>query len=936
MRLRTLALTTLFLCVTFISGMPGGRALADEAWVFTTVAGVPPGSADGVGSAARFYYPSGCAVDAAGNVYVADHGNHCIRKITPTGVVSVFAGRAETAGSNDGNLGSALFDGPEAVAFDKSGNMYVAEGHTCIIRKITPDGTVTTLAGLAGNSGNVNGTGSQARFTRPKALTVDTQGNVYVADDRDHTIRKITPAGVVTTLAGLAGSYGSTNGTGSAARFGYPSGITIDASGNLYVADWGTSTIRKVTPGGTVSTFAGIADTYGSNDGSAATAHFGNPSAIAIDGNGNLYVTDGGNNNVRKITPGGSVSTLAGLAGTTGSADGTGSAARFNLPYGIAADSQGNLFVGDNFNHILRKVTPAGVVTTFAGYASAGSEDGGAGVARFSGPADVEVDASGNLFVADSQNHTVRKITPAGEVTTFAGLAGASGSANGQGSGARFAYPHFLALAATGELYVGDVGNATVRKITPNGTVSLFAGSTGDYGSNDGTGSNARFGYPGGMAADAAGNVFVADYINSTIRKITPLGSVSTLAGMPGSQGTVNASGSSARFDGPVGLAIAPDGNIFVTDYIGATVRKVTPGGAVTTVAGLARTRGTADGSGSAARFEYPQGIGVDAEGSVFVGDEGAADLRKITAGAVTTIGGTPYRYGWNSGLGADARFDEPTGIDFDANGIVYIADRSTNTIRRGVKCVTGALCELNGRFQLTLDARDPRTGTTGPGVPLQQNDLFGFFSIPALTGNKGNPEVFVKLLDGRGVNGNFWVFYGGLTDFEYTLNVKDTTTGITKSYKKPGGTSNGGFDVGSGVTSETCAGNVAGTPQPSVSPTPCSAGSDKLCLNGGRFKIEVAARDPRTGNRGPGVSIPQGDLFGYFAIPALTGNPSNPEVFVKVLDGRVINGYFWIFFSGLTDLEYTMTVTDTTTGTVKSYTKAGGSACGAFDTKAF
>lgn len=250
--------------------------------------------------------------------------------------------------------------------------------------------------------------------------------------------------------------------------------------------------------------------------------------------------------------------------------------------------------------------------------------------------------------------------------------------------------------------------------------------------------------------------------------------------------------------------------------------------------------------------------------------------------------------------------------------------------------CPLGTLCTLGGRFQLSLTARDHRTGATGLGLSTQKNDISGFFSIPALTFDASNPEVFVKVLDGRPINGNFWVFFGGLTDLEYTLTLNDSVAGTSKSYTKPGGSSQGGFDVGSGVAPETCQGEVDGTPRAAETPAPCAAGSDRHCLNSGRFRVTLAARDPRTGATGSGLSIPGSDLFGYFSIPALTNNPENPEVFVKVLDGRPINGHFWVFFSGLTDLGYTLTVTDTVTGIAKDYTKSPGSACGAFDSNAF
>lgn len=260
----------------------------------------------------------------------------------------------------------------------------------------------------------------------------------------------------------------------------------------------------------------------------------------------------------------------------------------------------------------------------------------------------------------------------------------------------------------------------------------------------------------------------------------------------------------------------------------------------------------------------------------------------------------------------------------------------ATTTLTIETPCPAGNLCMQGGRFEVSLVATDPRTGNSGAGVPIQENGQFGFFALPVFTGSTENPEVFVKILDGRPVNGNFWVFYGGLTDLEYTITVVDTDTGGVKTYMKPGGSSAGGFDVGGGVKPEECAGEVDGTAGTPVSPESCAPGSDRLCLLGGRFRVQLSARDHRTGNTAEGLSIPENDVFGYFALPGLTGDASNPEVFVKVLDGTGVNGHHWIFYAGLTDLEYTMTVTDVTTGVVKSYTKAAASACGGFDTNGF
>jgi len=324
-----------------------------SAGVVTTLAGSAgnPGSADGTGSAARFRFPAGMAVDGSGNVYVADSNNSTIRKVTSAGVVTTLAGSAGTDGSADGTGSAAQFFVPIGVAVDGSGNVYVADSNNNTIREVTPAGVVSTLAGLAGTDGSADGTGSAAQFSGPSGVAVDGSGNVYVADSNNSTIRKVTPAGVVTTLAGSAGNPGSADGTGSAAQFSGPSGVAVDGSGNVYVADAGNDTIRKVTPAGVVTTLAGSAGNPGSADGTGSTAQFYQPGGVAVDGSGNVYVADAGNNTIRMVTPGGAVQTIGGTPGVLGGADGTGAAAGFSYPYGIAVSASGTLFVADKNNN---------------------------------------------------------------------------------------------------------------------------------------------------------------------------------------------------------------------------------------------------------------------------------------------------------------------------------------------------------------------------------------------------------------------------------------------------------------------------------------------------------------------------------------------------------------------------------------------------------
>ena len=322
-----------------------------------------------------------------------------------------------------------------------------------------------TLAGVTGHGGTNNGTGNAARFYYPNGVAIDTNGNVYVVEPYNDTIRKVTAAGVVTTLAGLAGSFGSSNGTGSDGRFYYPYGVAVDTNGNIYVADTFNHTIRKVTTAGVVTTLAGLAGSSGTNDGTGSDARFYEPGGVAVDTNGNVYVADTVNNAIRKVTAAGVVTTLAGFAGSSGTNNGTVSDARFYHPYGVAVDTNGNVYVADTGNNTIRMVTAAGVVTTLAGLAgSSGGANGTGSAARFYNPNGVAVDADGNVYVADTYNDTIRKVTEAGVVTTLAGLALNSGTNNGTGSAARFYYPSGVAVDSAGNVYVADSNNQTIRK----------------------------------------------------------------------------------------------------------------------------------------------------------------------------------------------------------------------------------------------------------------------------------------------------------------------------------------------------------------------------------------------------------------------------------------------------------------------------------------
>lgn len=604
----------------------------------------------------------------------------------------------------DGPNGQARYQFPTALAATPDGVVYLADSANHRIRRIALDGTVSTLAG-DGRVGTTDGTGSAARFSTPRGIAVGPDGMIYVSDYGNNRLRRITPAGEVTTLA-ADGTWGPA-GSSQIAVFVGPQGIGADAAGNLYLADNRSGhRILRITPDGVISVFAG-STASGYADGQGSSARFDAPSDVAVDASGYVYVADTVNHRIRRISPSGYVDTVAG-SGTGGFANGPAATAQFSFPNQIECGASGVLYVGDDDTRI-RAISPDGVVSTFTGNGGTGYVNGAANVATFQTERYLASYGTG-LLVTDTSNQVIRSVAADGTVGTFSGDSlrmlspggvvsdntggwwvadsshsrivhvsadrsisvwagsGVAGWADGPAETAQFSRPVGLSRGPAGEIYVTDEGNHTVRKIALDRSVSTLAGG-GVSGFVDGPGSQARLFSPNGIAVDAAGKVYVADSGNNRIRVITTNGIVATYAGA-GTAGYLDGAAQTARFHQPLGIALGTDGTLYVADYFNNCIRYVSSEGDVGTLSG-STSSGSADGSWDTARYSLPGAVVVSPSGYLYVTQSGSSVLRRLTpAGASATVT-------WSQPI----VLQTPGGIGITASGAIGVTSSYYGTL---------------------------------------------------------------------------------------------------------------------------------------------------------------------------------------------------------------------------------------------------------------
>ncbi|HVU15619.1 MAG TPA: immunoglobulin domain-containing protein [Candidatus Didemnitutus sp.] len=641
-------IVTLLLAVAVIA--PG--ADNPPTYVFRHLAGAPggPGFKDGVGTAARFNDARGVVCDAAGNIYVTDTGNNTIRKIAPDGTVTTMAGTAPLRDDVDATGAAARLAAPAGPSLDAAGNLIFGSGF--VVKSMTAAGAVTTLAGnkneSIGSYSPIDGTGTNALFFQPRNTAIDRTGIIYVADPASDQLRKISPGAVVTNLSlnypsGWTGSpFGAdptVNPYGAADIHCYQ--IATDATGNLYFPHFEYDSSNGATPFSYVIAKADSAGTVTVLTQLPAMTAF---TGMAFDTAGRLYV--GTQNGIVMMDQAGTVSTIPNTAGISGC--------------GLAINATGDIIVSA-FDEIL-KVTTSGTISVVAGQsAAAGSVDATGDAARFQSPIGIVVDSAGNAFVADAGNETIRRVTPAGVVTTIAGKPGQVGSADGTGGAASFHLEGgFMAIDGSGNLYVTEPATSHIRRITPDGTVTML----GNLGADP---------LYIGLGIDSAGNLYyttLGTFIS--LIKRAPDGTLTTL---------------SNAIDELNGLTVDSAGDVFVTDH--KVINKLSADGKWLGVAGGGLWGGQDGPPGTdTGHLQDPSAITVDSAGNLYFLDQGENTVRMwMTNGNLVTLGGTgnyTAYAGSADGTGQAAQFNDSMGITVDKSGKIYIADTGNHAIRIG------------------------------------------------------------------------------------------------------------------------------------------------------------------------------------------------------------------------------------------------------------
>jgi uncharacterized protein (TIGR03437 family) len=774
-----------------------------QQYTISTIAGGAPPPTPSPATAISIAPPSGLVADTNGNVYFAS--NHAIFKLDQSGIVTRIAGTSRPGYSGDGGPAvNAQLNSPGYLALDGSGNLFVADYQNTRVRRISPQGIITTIAGngqVDFSDSTNGGPAVSAGLAGISAIAADNAGNVFLTDRA--LIRKVSANGIISTVAGGGSQPPGNGGLATNVAFSFPLGLAVDSDGNLFISDDGIAQVFKVDATGNITTVAGTgAGGFSGDGGPAVNANLSGPGALTVDSSGNLYVADIGNYRVRKISSSGIITTVAG-GGKTYPGDG---ALATNADFcgeigtlsGLGADASGNLYIAACW---VQKVTPGGILHLLGGDGdfSFGGDGGPATAAQFFVPNDLALDGTGNIYIADTGNNRIRRIATDGTITTIAG--GDSfgfGGDGGPASAAVLNAPINLALDSAGNMFFSDSGNYRIRKISTDGTIATVAGNGQFTYTPDGNTALGSSIWPAALAIDNSGNLLFAE--RGGVRKIDGRGVLSSLI-----QGDPN-----AYIAGP-GLVVDQNNNVLFTDVLNSRILMISPDGTVSTLAGIGSTNsvgGPADGPALNANLIGVGGLALNIAGDIAFAD--GFGVRILAAGIVRTIilQTNPRTYTGDGGPAALASVT-PIAVRIDSAGRIYVVDHAFNS-RYPTRTADASLRLLQPTNQAILigsvrSAASEAIESVSPGKIVV---IYGVGMGPAQlvqaapqTGvypnNVGGTKVFfdgvaapliytsatqvavVVPYEVSGVTTAMTIQYGGQTSLPYSLNVAPASPGI-------------------------------------------------------------------------------------------------------------------------------------------------------------
>ena len=635
-----------FLRIFLLLTTASSACFAQKVYSISTVAGSNNPRDGGPAVSGILSQPEGIATDSRGNIYVADANNHRIRRLANDGTIQTIAGTGIAGFSgDDGAASAAQLNAPYGLCIDRLGNLYVADLANARVRRISADGIITTIAGGGAIPPGGDGDGGQAltaKLSAPRNVVTDPQGNLYISDFTGQRVLKVDPTGTLTTVAGT-GTPGYSGDGASALRaaISYPAGLAIDRLGVLYIADTGNKKIRRVYQGN-MSTVLGT-----------SAFQLNVPTGLAVDRFDNLYIADNRTTMVR-VSQLGFVTSIP-----MGGAD-------------VAVDALDNVYTTGS--HLVKRLTGTNVsVIAGTGTSSFGGDGGNALLARLDTPLGLARDLSGNWYLADSQNLRVRRISPQGNISTFAG-AGANASSPGtQATSIRLSLPTSVAVDSLGNLYFSDTTANRIRRVSPDGTVITIAGADGPgLQGDDGPASRAILNNPTGIAIDSENTVYFADTGNNRIRKITQIGQISTIAG-GGSDTSDEGIGLAAKLIQPMAVATDRNGNIYIAETGGNRIRLLNRAGTLTTLAG------------ARSNLNQPRGLRVAENGDIFFADSGSNTIRRLSAAGELVIiaGNGAAGFSGDGGSATSASLANPSDVALDPDGSIWISDSGNSRIRK-------------------------------------------------------------------------------------------------------------------------------------------------------------------------------------------------------------------------------------------------------------